>query len=172
NFEGEHLNISGKGSFSPTQSPPPFAAVFAEVEVDIETAEVKILKILYVNDSGRVINPATVEGQVEGGIAQSVGYCLTENCVINRETGVLESDNFTTYKIPSTLDMPETEVILYEEPVASGPFGAKAAGHGVTIAVNPAIANAIYDAVGVFITDMPATPEKIFEALKEGRAAR
>ena len=170
NFKGDHLNISAKGSFSPTQSPPPFAAVFAEVEVDIETAEVKLLKILYVNDSGRPINPATVEGQVEGGIAQSVGYCLTENCVINRESGVLESDNFTTYKIPSTLDMPETEIILYEEPVASGPFGAKAAGHGVTIAVNPAIANAIYDAVGVFITDMPATPEKMFEALRRRQA--
>ena len=166
NLEGEHLNIFGKGSFSPTQSPPPFAAVFAEVEVDTETAEVKILKILYVNDSGRVINPATVEGQIEGGIAQSVGYCLTEDYVINRETGVLESDNFTTYKIPSALDVPETEVILYEEPVPSGPFGAKGVGHGTTIAVNPAIANAIYDAVGVFITDMPATPEKIFEALR------
>jgi len=166
NFEGEHLNISGKGSFSPTQSPPPFAAVFAEVEVDIETAEVKILRILYVSDSGRVINPATVEGQVEGGIAQSVGYCLTEDCVINKETGILESDNFTTYKIPSTLDIPEMEVILYEAPVPSGPFGAKGVGHGTTIAVNPAIANAIYDAVGVFVTDMPATPEKILEALR------
>jgi xanthine dehydrogenase molybdenum-binding subunit len=171
NFEGDHLNISGKGSFSPTQSPPPFAAVFAEVEVDVETAEVKILKIVYVNDSGRVINPATVEGQVEGGIAQSVGYCLTEDYVINKETGVLESDNFTTYKIPSTLDMPETEVILYEEPVPSGPFGAKGVGHGTLSAVSPAIANAIYDAVGVFITDMPATPEKIFEALKRRRTA-
>jgi xanthine dehydrogenase molybdenum-binding subunit len=169
-FEGEHLNISGKGSFSPTQSPPPFAAVFAEVEVDIETSEVKILRILYVNDSGRVVNPATVEGQVEGGIAQGVGYCLTEDCVINKETGVLESDNFTTYKIPSALDMPEVDVILYEEPVPSGPFGAKGVGHGTTIAVNPAIANAIYDAVGVLITDMPATSEKIWKALKTRQA--
>jgi xanthine dehydrogenase molybdenum-binding subunit len=167
NFAGEHLIIAGKGSFSPTQSPPPFAAVFAEVEVDVETAEVKVLKILYVNDSGTAINPSTVEGQVEGGISQSVGYCLTEEYVINKRTGVLESNNFTTYKIPTTLDMPETEVILYEEPVPSGPFGAKAVGHGTLSAVSPAIANAIYDAVGVFITDMPATPEKIFEALRE-----
>lgn len=166
NFEGEHLIISGKGSFSPTQNPPPFAAVFAEVEVDTETGEVKVLKILYVNDSGRAINPATVEGQLEGGIAQSVGYCLTEDYFINKETGVLESDNFNTYKVPSALDMPETEVILYEEPVPSGPFGAKGVGQNTMIAVTPAIANAIYDAVGVFITDMPATPEKILEALK------
>ncbi len=134
--------------------------------MDTETGEVKVLKILYVNDSGRAINPATVEGQLEGGIAQSVGYCLTEDYVINKETGVLESDNFNTYKIPSALDMPETEVILYEEPVPSGPFGAKGVGQNTMIAVTPAIANAIYDAVGVFITDMPATPEKILEALK------
>ena len=140
--------------------------MFAEVEVDIETAEVKILKILYVNDSGRVINPTTVEGQIEGGIALSVGYSLTEDFVVNKRTGVLESDNFITYKIPTTLDMPETEVIHYEEPVPSGPFGAKAVGHGTMSAVTPAIANAIYDAAGVFITDMPATPERIFEALE------
>ena len=152
----------------PTKNPPPFAAVFAEVEVDTETGEVKILKILYVADSGRAINPATVEGQLEGGIALSVGYCLTENYFINKESGVLESDNFTTYKIPSALDMPETEVILYEEPVPSGPFGAKGVGQGTMVAVTPAIANAIYDAVGVFITDMPATAEKILEALKRG----
>jgi xanthine dehydrogenase molybdenum-binding subunit len=168
NFNGEHLTISGKGSFSPTQNPPPLAAVFAEVEVDIETGEVKILKILYIADSGKAINPATVEGQVEGGIAQSVGYSLTEKYFVNKETGVLESDNFTTYKIPTVLDMPETEVILYEEPVPSGPFGAKGAGQGTMVAVTPAIANAIYDAVGVFITDMPATPEKILTALRGG----
>jgi xanthine dehydrogenase molybdenum-binding subunit len=170
NFEGEHLHISGKGSFSPTQNPPPFAAVFAEVEVDTETGEVKILKILYVADCGRAINPTTVEGQVQGGIAQSVGYSLTENYFINKQTGVLESDNFNSYKIPSALDMPETEVILYEEPVPSGPFGAKGVGHGTMNAVTPAIANAIYNAVGVFITDMPATPEKILKAL--GRSSK
>jgi len=166
NFEGEHLNISGKGSFSPTQNPPPFSAVFTEVEVDTETGEVKVLKLLYVSDPGRAINPATVEGQLEGGIAQSLGYVLTEDYVVNKETGVLESDNFNTYKIPSTLDMPATEVILYEEPVPSGPFGAKGVAQGAMIAVTPSIANGIYDAVGVFITDMPATPEKILEALK------
>jgi xanthine dehydrogenase molybdenum-binding subunit len=171
NFEGDHLNISAKGSFSPSKNPPPFAAVFAEVEVDTETGEVEVLKITYVNDSGRAINPTTVEGQLEGGIAQSVGYYLTEDYFINRETGVLESDNFNTYKIPSTLDMPETEVILYEEPVPSGPFGAKGVGQCTMIAVTPAIANAIYDAVGVHVTDMPATPERILSALKAKQAA-
>lgn len=165
NYQGEHLNISGKGSFSPTDNPPPFAAVFSEVEVDTETGEVKVLKILYVADPGRAINPTTVEGQIEGGIAQSLGYVLSEDYAVNNETGALESDNLNTYKIPSALDMPDTEVLLYEEPVPSGPFGAKGVGQGVMVAITPSIANAIFDAVGVLITDMPATPEKILNAL-------
>ena len=167
NFKGEHLNISGKGSFSPTLNPPPFSVVFTEVEVDTGTGEVKVLRILYVADPGRAINPATVEGQLEGAIAQSLGYVLTEDYTINKETGALESNNFNTYKLPMTLDMPETEVVLYEQPVPSGPFGAKGIAQGAMVAVTPSIANAIYDAVGVFITDMPATPEKILEGLKK-----
>ena len=167
NFKGEHLNISGKGSFSPNLNPPPFSVVFSEVEVDTETGEVKVLKILYVADPGKAINPATVEGQLEGAIAQSLGYVLTENYTIDKETGALESDNFNTYKLPMTLDMPETEIVLYEKPVPSGPFGAKGVAQGAMVAVTPSIANAIYDAVGVLITDMPATPEKILEALRK-----
>lgn len=167
NFQGEPFNISAKGTFNPKENPQPIAAVFAEVEVDTETGVVKLLKVLYVNDSGRAINPTTLEGQLEGGIAQSVGYVLTEDYVINKKTGVLESDNFNTYKLPSALDMPETEVVLYQDqPVPSGPFGAKGGAQGAMVAVTPAIANAIYDAIGVSI-DMPATPEKVLKALKE-----
>ncbi len=167
NFEGQHLNISGKGSFSPTKNPPPFAAVFAEVEVDMALGEVKILKILYVFDCGKAVNPATVEGQLEGGVAQSIGYVLTEDYKVNEKTGVVESDNFTTYRLVGTLDMPELEVVLYEDPVPSGPFGAKGLGHSTMIAVTPAIFNAIYDATGVLVTEAPATPERILAALKK-----
>ncbi len=168
NFEGEHVNISGKGSFSPVQNPPPIAAVFAEVEVDIETGQVSLLKILYVSDSGKVINPATVEGQLQGAIAQSVGYALTEDYIINNKTGFLESNNFNTYKLPSMLDMPEIEIVLYEDkPVPSGPYGAKGVSQGAMVAVTPAIANAIYDATGICIQDMPITPERILAALKK-----
>jgi len=167
NFENDHMNISGKGSFSPIQNPPPFAAVFTEVMVDRETGVVDVLKILYVADPGVALNPATVEGQIEGAIAQSFGYVLTEEYAVNKETGALESDNFNTYKLPSTLDMPDIEVVLHEEPVPSGPYGAKGVGQGAMIAVTPSIANAIYDAVGVLISDMPATPEKILRALNK-----
>jgi xanthine dehydrogenase molybdenum-binding subunit len=166
NFDGEHLNVSGLGTFSPELNPPPFYAVFTEVDVDMETGVVDVQKIVYVADPGRAINPTTVEGQLEGAIAQSLGYVLTEDYISNSETGALESDNFNTYRVFSAQDMPETEVVLYEEPVPSGPFGAKGIAQGAMVAVTPSIANAIYNATGVLITDMPATPEKILAALK------
>ena len=118
------------------------------------------------HDIGRAINPATVEGQLEGGIMQGIGYALTEDFAINKDSGIVESNNFTTYKIPSTLDMPEIEVILVEQPVPSGPFGAKSVGESGLVAMAPALANAIYNAVGVRVTDLPITPEKILKALK------
>ena len=138
------------------------------MEVDIETGEVKIVKIVYVFDCGRAINPTTVEGQLQGGVAQAIGYSLTEDYVIDTRTGVLQSDNFNTYKLPSALDMPEVEVVIYEDPAPSGPFGARGVGHGTMVAVTPAILNAIYDATGVLVTEAPATPERILAGLKKG----
>ena len=166
-LKGECLNIAGESSFASRWTSPPTAAYFAEVEVDTETGEVKVLKFLTALDCGTAINPMTVEGQCEGGIQQGIGYALTEDFVVNRETGVLESDNFTTYKMLGTLDMPETEVIIINKPDPKGPFGAKGVGEPATVGVAPAIANAIYDAVGVRITDLPITPEKVLRALKE-----
>ncbi len=166
-LKGECLNIAGKSSFASRWTSPPTAAYFAEVEVDTETGEVKVLKFITAVDCGTAINPMTVEGQCEGGIQQGIGYALTEDFVVNRETGVLESDNFTTYKMLGTLDMPETEIIIINKPDPKGPFGAKGVGEPATVGVAPAIANAIYDAVGVRITDLPITPEKVLRALKE-----
>ena len=139
----------------------------AEAEVDTETGEIKVLKIVVAHDIGRAINPVTVEGQLEGAVVQGMGYDLIEDYVINMETGVLESDDFVTYKIPSTLDVPEIEPILIELPVTSGPFGAKSVGESGSVATTPAIANAIYDAVEVRMKDLPITPEKILRALQE-----
>ena len=166
-MKGECLNIAGKSSFASKWTSPPTAAYFAEVEVDIETGEVKVLRFITAVDCGTAINPMTVEGQCEGGIQQGIGYALTEDFVINKETGVLESDNFTTYKMPTALDMPETEIIIINKPDPKGPFGAKGVGEPATVGVAPAIANAIYDAVGVRVLDLPVTPEKLLKALKE-----
>jgi len=164
---GNCLNISGKGSFIQTTYSPPTQAVFAEVEVSTETGVVKILKLVIANDSGIAINLNSVEGQIEGGALQGIGFGLTEDYFTNRDSGVVESDNFDKYRILSPLDLPETEVILVEKPDPKGPFGAKSVGESALVAIAPAIANAIYDAVGVRITDLPVTPEKILKALKE-----
>jgi len=158
--------IVGKASFSPSTSPPPYQALFAEVEVDIETGEVDVLKMVVVNDSGRAINPMTVEGQLEGGAAQGIGYALHEDPVLDATTGRMLTDDFDTYKIPGSLDMPELETILLEQPDPTGPFGAKGVGEPGCVNQAPAIANAIYDAVGVRIWSLPMTPEKVLAALK------
>ena len=124
------------------------------------------MNIVIANDSGRAINPMTVEGQLEGGLAQGLGLALTEDYVIDKITGNLESNDFTTYKVPSSLDVPEIELVLVEKPDPTGPFGAKGVGEASPITTAPAIANAVYDAIGVRITEMPITPEKILKALK------
>ncbi len=161
----QNVNILGKCSFAPTAYSPPTQAAFAEIEVNTETGEVKILRLVIANDSGTSINPTNVEGQLEGGIMQGVGFALTEDYVINKDTGVPTKD-FQNYKIPTTLDVPQIELILVEKPDPIGPFGAKGVGEPGLITIAPAIANAIYDAVGVRITDLPITPEKILSALE------
>lgn len=166
NLKGESLNIAGKSSWASHYNSVPTAAYFAEVEVDTETGEVKVIKFITATDCGRAINPMTVEAQCEGGIQQGIGYGLTEDYVINKDSGVVESDNFTTYKMLGILDMPETEVIIIDKPDPKGPFGAKGVGEPALVGVAPAIANAIYDAVGVRITDLPITAEKVLAALK------
>jgi xanthine dehydrogenase molybdenum-binding subunit len=138
----------------------------AEVEVDEETGEVRVLRVVAAHDIGRAINPRGVEGQVEGGIAQGLGFALTET--LFADDGHTALSNFHDYKIPAALDMPETiETVLVEKPDPEGPYGAKGVAEPATIPVAAAIVNAIADAVGVRIRDLPATPEKIVEALAE-----
>ena len=158
--------IVGEASWGPKTSPSPYQALFAEVEVDTETGGVSVLKMVMVNDSGRSINPMTVEGQLEGGAAQGLGYALFEDPVLDPVTGRLLTDDFDTYKIACALDMPELEIILLEQPDPTGPFGAKGAGEPGCVNQAPAIANAVYDAVGVRIWRLPITPERVLEALR------
>lgn len=124
------------------------------------------MKLLLVQDSGTPINPTTVEGQLEGGMVLGIGYALFEDYYVNPETGVLESDNYNSYTLPLSLDLPDMEVVVLDEPVPSGPFGAKGVGMCGVMGIAPAIANAVYDAVGVRVKDMPLTPEKILKALQ------
>ncbi|MAG63234.1 MAG: xanthine dehydrogenase family protein molybdopterin-binding subunit [Planctomycetota bacterium] len=137
-----------------------------EVEVDEETGEVKVLKLVAALDVGRVLNPQTLKGQVYGGIAQGLGYALYEQ-VLTHE-GRVQNPGFTDYKIPtaSEMDFPiELEFVETNDP--SGPFGAKGVGEPGLVPTAPAMANAVQDAIGVRIRDLPITPEKILAALKD-----
>jgi len=168
----------GEGSYNPattdidkkTGKGKPFesyvyAAQVAEVEVDTETGEVSIIKIYAVHDCGKAINPSMVEGQIIGGVSMGIGYALMERIV--SEEGKVLNCHLTDYIIPTFKDMPEVEVFIVESPEALGPFGAKGIGESTLLPTAPAIINAIYDAVGVRIYELPATPEKILEAIKK-----
>lgn len=143
-----------------------YATQVAEVEVDDETGEVEVLRICAAHDSGTTINPALLEGQVEGGIAMGIGMALEEEILFDSK-GHQVNPNLTNYLIPTSLDVPKIEVDVVQSYDPVGPFGAKGAGEPTLVPTVPAILNAIYDAVGVRITDLPATAEKILMAIKE-----
>ena len=141
-----------------------FGAQGVEVEVDEDTGEVHILRLVAVTDVGRVLSRQALEGQMYGGIVQGIGYALYEN--IRSEQGRILNPGFTDYKMPSAadLDFPiELDFVETDEP--NGPFGAKGAGEAGMVPTAPAVANAVYDAIGVRIRDLPITPEKVLAAL-------
>jgi 4-hydroxybenzoyl-CoA reductase alpha subunit len=141
-----------------------FATQAVEVEVDTATGEVKVLKIAAAHDVGRAINPMAVEGQIHGGVSMGLGYGLYEELMV--QEGRVLNPNFADYSLPTVLDMPEIESIVIETDDPAGPFGAKGMAEPACIPTAPAIVNAIYDAVGVRIRDLPVTPERVLKALK------
>ncbi len=148
----------------------PFGVQVAEVEVDVDTGCVRVLKVVAAHDVGKLINPLGAEGQLEGGIAQGVGFALTEH--IKMDCGKVTNPSFLDYKIPTTLDVPEVECIFVESQDPYGPYGAKGIAEPAIIPTAPAIANAVFNAIGVWITELPITPERILTALQEARARR
>jgi CO/xanthine dehydrogenase Mo-binding subunit len=141
-----------------------FSANVVEVAVDTETGETRVLAVHSGHDMGRVINPTTGEGQVEGGVVQGLGYALVEEHVL--KDGRILNDQFSTYIIPTPLDVPEIRSILVEHPYAWGPYGAKGLGETPIIAVAPAVTAAIHHAAGVRLDEIPATPERVWAALQ------
>jgi CO/xanthine dehydrogenase Mo-binding subunit len=141
-----------------------WSANVVEVEVDTETGDTRVLRVHSGHDVGRVINPTTGEGQVEGGVVQGLGYALVEEHVL--DGGRILNDQFSTYIIPTSLDTPEVRSILVEHPFAWGPYGAKGLGETPIIAVAPAVTAAIAHAAGVRLREIPATPERVFAALR------
>ena len=136
-----------------------FGAHMAEIEVDVELGTVRVLKVTAAHDVGKAINPTLIEGQIEGGVAQGLGMALMEEFFPGK------GENLHDYLIPSAGDVPEVESILIEDPSSIGPFGAKGIGEQAVIPTAPAILNAIYDAVGVRIHRVPATPDRVRAAI-------
>ncbi|TME10677.1 MAG: xanthine dehydrogenase family protein [Chloroflexi bacterium] len=149
-----------------------WAAAVATVEVDLDTAEVQVRDVIAVDDVGKVIHPILCEGQVEGGTLQAVGYATIEE--IKLQEGRYLNDRLATYLIPTALDAPHIRSILVEAPYSGAPHGAKGVGELPMDVAAPAVVAAIHDATGVWIHELPATPEKILAALRapDGGGAR
>lgn len=163
---GQNRVLSATASFSGESSPPPFAACFAEVDVDDRTGEVKILDLVGVIDCGTVINKALAKVQAEGGFAQGVGMALYEQTAYSA-SGKLVTDSFMQYKIPSRLDVPPIRIAFEESFEPSGPFGAKSIGEVVMNSPAPAIIAAIRNAVGAEVHTLPATAERVYTLLRQ-----
>ncbi|HEX3265195.1 MAG TPA: molybdopterin cofactor-binding domain-containing protein, partial [Candidatus Limnocylindrales bacterium] len=142
-----------------------WAAAVATVEVDLDTCEVQVMDVIAVDDVGKVIHPVLCEGQVEGGTLQAVGYATIEEMKLDK--GRYLNDRLATYLIPTALDAPHIRSILVEAPYSGSPHGAKGVGELPMDVGAPAVVAAIHDATGVWIHDLPATPEKILAALHD-----
>ena len=168
-YQKDQFQIMATASHMSYESPPPFAAVFAEVEVDTETGLVRVLRIVEAVDCGQVVNPQMAEGQVEGAALQSLGYALYERMPFD-EQGRMLFRSFRDYTIAAATDAPELTTILVPTHEPTGPFGAKAIAEIPINGPAPAIANAVAHATGVRIREIPLTPERVLAALEEARA--
>jgi CO/xanthine dehydrogenase Mo-binding subunit len=192
--EAKFGTLGAVGSYSPPRSPGrykgagvgpspaySYSACVVEVEVDKPTGWIAVPRIWIAHDIGRTVNPVLARGQVEGSVYMGLAEALMEEQVFRRlppkmsHALVHKIPSLLEYKSPTSLDMPEVETILVEDPDPNCPFGAKEAGQGPLLPVMPAVANAIYDAVGVRIDEIPITPDKLFKALelrRQGKPAR
>ncbi len=159
--------VSGRGSSRVTGQAEhtSFAAQVAEVEVDVETGEIRVLRFTSAHDVGMVINPIAHQGQINGAVAMGLGYALQEELLV--DAGRITTVSFADFKLPNVADIPPMETALVPSGGGSGPYRAKAIGEAPLLAVAPAIANAIRDAVGVRLRSLPMTAERLLTALRE-----
>lgn len=168
-FRAEGVVVPDKTKYGNISLAYAFATQAAEVEVDTETGVVKVLRLVAVHDSGTILNRLTIEGQIEGGLVQGLGYALMEE--FRFQEGRLLNSNFTDYQIPTSLDIPEIEVLFVETEDPNTAYGAKSVGEMAMVPTAAAIANAIYDAIGIRLTELPMTPERVLAAIHEHNTA-
>ena len=165
---GQH-QIMAVGSYVSPDSPPPFAAQFADVTVDTATGQVTVHKLVMVLDCGMIVNPAAAVGQIEGGMTQALGYAVCEEMLFD-EDGRLVNPRFGDYHIFTADEMPEMVVRFIQTYEPTHPFGVKAVAEIPLDGVGPAVANAVYNATGVQIPVIPLTPERVWRALQQASA--
>ncbi|HEY7041957.1 MAG TPA: molybdopterin cofactor-binding domain-containing protein, partial [Methylomirabilota bacterium] len=159
--------VLGKANPAFSQQAPGFAAQLARLDVDPDTGEVTIHDFVIVQDVGKAINPLGVEGQMQGGAVQSLGIALTEGLMFD-DSGRLTNPSLLDYRKLTAADLPNLETIIVEVPSPAGPFGARGVGEPPIVPAPAAIANAVNDAVGARITELPISPERIALALANG----
>jgi CO/xanthine dehydrogenase Mo-binding subunit len=163
-FGAKYEPVFGRGSVATVARAPGFAVHLAEVEVEPDTGQVRVVDQIVVQDVGRALNPAAIEGQIAGAVAQGVGWALAERMAYD-ESGRLQSATLMDYALPKVYDVPEIEPQLVEVPAEQGPFGAKGVGEPPVVGAAAAIANAVADATGHRFTELPITAERVLGAL-------
>ena len=163
-------SVSGSCRFEAWKLPTgtSFVAHVAEVEVDPDTGQVKVRRVIAASDVGTVLNPIGVTGQIEGATIMGLGFATTEE--LRLVDGQVETLGFHDYKLPTIRDVPRLQNLLITDGEGPGPYGAKAAGELGNLPITAAIANAVYDAIGIRFDSLPITAEKVFSALKTTRA--
>jgi CO/xanthine dehydrogenase Mo-binding subunit len=167
-FGGRYEPIEGHGGSAQTSPAPSVAGHLAHVRVDRDTGEVEVIRLVVAQDVGRALNPALVEGQMRGGVAQGLGWALFEE-LAHDEDGRLLTGSFLDYAIPSAEAVPEIETLIVEVPAPDGPFGAKGIGEAPVVASPAAIANAVAAAAGVRMHRLPITAPRLWAELTAGR---
>lgn len=162
--------ITASGTSGGLASASGFGAHLVDLEVDPETGKVQILRFTAFQDVGKAIHPSYVEGQLQGGVAQGVGWGLTEEYVF--EQGVMKNPTLLDYRMPTALDLPFIDTVLVEVPASDGPYGVRGVGEVPIVPPPAALANAIYRAIGVRLTELPMSPERVWRALQQGQAQR
>ncbi len=162
--------ITASASVDPKHPGPSFSGMIVDVEVDKETGKVDVLRATIVQDVGKAAHPSYVEGQMQGGAVQGIGWALNEEYFFNEE-GAMANSSFLDYRMPTSLDLPMVDAVMVEVPNPSHPFGLRGVGESSIISPMAAVANAVARATGVRIRQLPITPGVILEATR-GQTAR
>jgi CO/xanthine dehydrogenase Mo-binding subunit len=162
--------VVGRASVAPEGSTNGFGVHIVDVEVDPETAKVKVLRYTAVQDAGKAIHPSYVEGQMQGGATQGIGWALNEEYFYD-DKGVMRNASFLDYRMPTALDLPMIDTIIVEVPNPAHPYGVRGVGETPIVEPPAAVVNAIYHATGVRVRELPASPPRLWKAMSEHAAS-